>query len=95
MRISEIEEEMRHRERTIRNLEEQITSLQAGVDDMSKELELKGKEILRIRSEANQAAKLVTHHAPPNPSANSFPSSEARPTKLLMYIYVIAVCARA
>ena len=57
MRISEIEEEMRHRERTIRNLEEQITSLQAGVDDMSKELELKGKEILRIRSEANQAAK--------------------------------------
>ena len=93
MRISEIEEEMRHRERTIRNLEEQITSLQAGVDDMSKELELKGKEILRIRSEANQAAKYVTHHAPPHP--HSFPSSEARPTKLLMYIYVIAVYARA
>ena len=93
MRISEIEEEMRHRERTIRNLEEQITSLQAGVDDMSKELELKGKEILRIRSEANQAAKYVTNLAPVPP--HSFPPSEARPTKLLMYIYVIAVCARA
>ena len=59
MRISEMEEEIRHREGTIRNLEEQIDSLQSGIDDMSKELELKGKEILQIRSEANQAAKYV------------------------------------
>ena len=57
MRMSEMKEDMRHREMTIRNLEEQTNQLQAGINDMSKELEMKGKEILRIRSEANQAAK--------------------------------------
>ena len=57
MRMSEMKEDMRHREMTIRNLEDQTNQLQAGINDMSKELEMKGKEILRIRSEANQAAK--------------------------------------
>ena len=57
MRMSELQEDIRHREMTIRNCEDQISQLQSGVNDMSKELEMKGKEILRIRSEANQAAK--------------------------------------
>ena len=57
MKISDLQEEMRHREVTIRNLEAEIRKLQSGVGDMSRELEMKGKEVLRIRSEANQAAK--------------------------------------
>ena len=61
MRMSELQEDIRHREMTIRNCEDQISQLQSGVNDMSKELEMKGKEILRIRSEANQAAKCGNH----------------------------------
>ena len=57
MRSSELEDSIRHREETIRHLEGEIRTLQSGVDDMSRELEMKGKEILRIRSEANTAAR--------------------------------------
>ena len=57
MKLSELEEEVRHREITLRNFEEEIRNLRTGISDMSKELDMKGKEILRIRSEANQAAR--------------------------------------
>ena len=57
MRLAELEEEVRHREMSVRNFEEEVRNLKLGISDMSKELDAKGKEILRIRSEANQAAR--------------------------------------
>ena len=57
MKLAELEEEMRHRQATILRLEEEVSELQRGVNDMSRELEAKGKEILSIRSEANKTLK--------------------------------------
>ncbi|ELU13817.1 hypothetical protein CAPTEDRAFT_107275 [Capitella teleta] len=57
MVTSELEECVRHRDQTISHLETELQNLQKGIDEMSRELEAKGKDVLRIRSEANAAAR--------------------------------------
>ena len=57
MQMCELQEEMRLQRDSSHNLEQEIIHLQQGVTDLSHELEVKGKEILRIRSEANHAAR--------------------------------------
>ncbi|XP_013402625.1 protein FAM184A-like [Lingula anatina] len=54
IRSTELQEEVRHREKHISNLEAEIRQVQEGLDQMRREVEFKGKEILKIRSEANQ-----------------------------------------
>ena len=57
MKVSELEEDIRFREQTIRTLEEEMKALQSGVTNMAQELEAKGKEVLRVRSDARKAMK--------------------------------------
>ena len=57
MKMTELQDDVRYREQTIKTLEEEMKSLQAGVSNMTHELEAKGKEVLKIRSEANKQIK--------------------------------------
>ncbi|XP_033872821.3 protein FAM184A-like isoform X2 [Acipenser ruthenus] len=57
-RISELQEEVRHRENQITELDEEIHSLHENISTLTKELEYKGKEVLKIRSEANQQIRV-------------------------------------
>ncbi|KAL1770081.1 FAM184A isoform X6 [Sigmodon hispidus] len=57
-RISDLQEELRHREHHISDLDKEVQHLQENISTLTKELELKGKEILRIRSESNQQMRL-------------------------------------
>ncbi|KAJ0026790.1 hypothetical protein NQD34_017790 [Periophthalmus magnuspinnatus] len=53
-RISELQEEVSRRKSHIAQLDLQIHTLNENISSLTKELELKGKEVLKIRSEANQ-----------------------------------------
>lgn len=53
-RISELQEEVSRRKNHIAQLDHQIHTLNENISILTKELELKGKEVLKIRSEANQ-----------------------------------------
>uniref|UniRef100_A0A3P8N8D5 Protein FAM184A/B N-terminal domain-containing protein n=1 Tax=Astatotilapia calliptera TaxID=8154 RepID=A0A3P8N8D5_ASTCA len=53
-RISELQEEVTRRKNHIAQLDHQIHTLNENISTLTKELELKGKEVLKIRSEANQ-----------------------------------------
>ncbi|KAM8954109.1 protein FAM184A isoform 1-T1 [Pelodytes ibericus] len=53
-RISDLEEQLRHQEQHVSNLNKELVILHESINTLTKELEFKGKEILRIRSEANQ-----------------------------------------
>ncbi|XP_073532038.1 protein FAM184A isoform X2 [Phyllobates terribilis] len=53
-RISELEKQLRHQEQHVSNLNKELLILHESINTLTKELEFKGKEILRIRSEANQ-----------------------------------------
>lgn len=53
-RISDLQDELRHREHHITDLDKEVQHLHESISTLTKELELKGKEILRIRSESNQ-----------------------------------------
>ncbi|XP_072499260.1 protein FAM184A isoform X2 [Notamacropus eugenii] len=57
-RISDLQEELRHREHHISELDKEIQHLHDSISALTKELEFKGKEILRIRSESNQQIRL-------------------------------------
>jgi len=57
VKISELEEQASSRDKLIKKLKREQTELQSGLSDMSKELEIKVKEILHVRSEANQTLK--------------------------------------
>jgi len=57
VKISELEEQASAQEKMIKKLKSKQTELQSGLNDMSKELESKVKEILHVRSEANQTLK--------------------------------------
>ena len=59
MKETDLQEVIRQREEMIRMLEEEVRKLQQGVNDMSVELKTKGKEILKIRSEATKKSKYV------------------------------------
>jgi peptidoglycan hydrolase CwlO-like protein len=53
-RITELQDEVARRKSHIAQLDHQIHTLNENISTLTKELELKGKEVLRIRSEANQ-----------------------------------------
>lgn len=53
-RITELQEEVSRRKNHIAQLDLQIHTLNENISALTKELELKGKEVLKIRSEANQ-----------------------------------------
>ncbi|XP_051853594.1 protein FAM184A isoform X5 [Antechinus flavipes] len=57
-RLSDLQEELRHREHHISELDKEIQHLHDSINALTKELEFKGKEILRIRSESNQQIRL-------------------------------------
>ncbi|XP_034017733.1 protein FAM184A isoform X2 [Thalassophryne amazonica] len=54
VRISELQEDLSRRKNHIAQLDHQIHTLNENISTLTKELELKGKEVLKIRSEANQ-----------------------------------------
>ncbi|KAF7253499.1 hypothetical protein EYD10_00613 [Varanus komodoensis] len=58
-RISDLQDELRHRDRHISELDKEILSLHENISALTKELEFKGKEVLRIRSESNQHISYV------------------------------------
>uniref|UniRef100_A0A672YGT2 Family with sequence similarity 184 member A n=1 Tax=Sphaeramia orbicularis TaxID=375764 RepID=A0A672YGT2_9TELE len=57
-RITELQEEVSRRKNHIAQLDHQIHTLNENISSLTKELELKGKEVLKIRSEANQQIRL-------------------------------------
>ena len=59
MKNSELEEEIRLRQAAIATLEEDVKRLQDGINQMAHELEVKGKEILNVRSEANRTLRFA------------------------------------
>ena len=56
-KISELEDQAKGQARLMKSLQTEQTELKSGLNDMSKELEVKVKEILQVRSEANQTLK--------------------------------------
>nr|XP_008005406.2 protein FAM184A isoform X5 [Chlorocebus sabaeus] len=57
-RITDLQDELRHREHHISELDKEVQHLHENISALTKELEFKGKEILRIRSESNQQIRL-------------------------------------
>ncbi|XP_054675538.1 protein FAM184A isoform X8 [Grus americana] len=57
-RISDLQDELRHRDHHIAELDKEILHLHENISALTKELEFKGKEVLRIRSESNQQISL-------------------------------------
>uniref|UniRef100_A0A8D1MG53 Family with sequence similarity 184 member A n=1 Tax=Sus scrofa TaxID=9823 RepID=A0A8D1MG53_PIG len=57
-RITDLQDEVRHREHHISDLDKEVQHLHENISALTKELEFKGKEILRIRSESNQQMRL-------------------------------------
>ncbi|XP_060609235.1 protein FAM184A isoform X2 [Anolis sagrei] len=57
-RISDLQDELRHRDHHISELDKEILTLHENISALTKELEFKGKEVLRIRSESNQQISL-------------------------------------
>ncbi|XP_008118492.1 protein FAM184A isoform X6 [Anolis carolinensis] len=57
-RISDLQDELRHRDHHISGLDKEILTLHENISALTKELEFKGKEVLRIRSESNQQISL-------------------------------------
>nr|XP_043874026.1 protein FAM184A isoform X1 [Solea senegalensis] len=53
VRLSDLQAEVCSRSNRITNLDHEIHSLNETIDTLTRELELKGKEVLRVRSEAN------------------------------------------
>ncbi|XP_060094644.1 protein FAM184A isoform X1 [Heteronotia binoei] len=57
-RISDLQNELRHRDHHISELDKEILALHENISALTKELEFKGKEVLRIRSESTQHIRL-------------------------------------
>ncbi|XP_015265842.1 PREDICTED: protein FAM184A [Gekko japonicus] len=57
-RITHLQDELRHRDHHISELDKEILALHENISALTKELEFKGKELLRIRSESNQQIRL-------------------------------------
>lgn len=64
-RISELQDEVSRRKKHVTQLDHQIHTLNENISTLTKELELKGKEVLKIRSEANQQIR----YAPADPAS--------------------------
>lgn len=61
-RITELQEELRHREHHISDLDKEVQHLHENISALTKELEYKGKEVLRIRSDSNQQIRYVINY---------------------------------
>uniref|UniRef100_A0A8C5DQE5 Protein FAM184A/B N-terminal domain-containing protein n=1 Tax=Gouania willdenowi TaxID=441366 RepID=A0A8C5DQE5_GOUWI len=57
-RLTELQEDVSRRKSHIAQLDHQIHTLNENISTLTKELELKGKEVLKIRSEANQQIRV-------------------------------------
>jgi len=57
VKVSELEDAAKSQAKLIQAMQDEQVELKNGLNDMSKELEVKVKEILQVRSEANQALK--------------------------------------
>ncbi|XP_074675344.1 protein FAM184A isoform X5 [Strix aluco] len=57
-RISDLQDELRHRDHHIAELDKEILHLHENISALTKELEFKGKEVLRIRTESNQQIRI-------------------------------------
>ncbi|GCB70196.1 hypothetical protein scyTo_0005628 [Scyliorhinus torazame] len=53
-RVSDLQEEVRNREQHLKELDEENLSMHDNLSTLTKELEYKGNEVLKIRSEVNQ-----------------------------------------
>lgn len=60
------------RSNRITNLDHEIHSLNETISTLTRELELKGKEVLRVRSEANQQIRCLISHCEEYPGLLSF-----------------------
>jgi len=56
-KLSELKQQAAHQAELIKMLKTEQSQLQNGLNDMSKELEIKVKEVLQVRSEANQTLR--------------------------------------
>ncbi|XP_077145659.1 protein FAM184A isoform X3 [Ranitomeya variabilis] len=74
-RISELEKQLKHQEQHVSNLNKELLILHESINTLTKELEFKGKEILRIRSDANQQIRL-------SEMEEKYQSRESRPEDL-------------
>lgn len=63
-RISDLQDNLRHRDHRIDELDKEILALHENISALTKELEFKGMEVLRIRSESTQQIRYVylQHH---------------------------------
>ncbi|XP_077992383.1 protein FAM184A-like [Glandiceps talaboti] len=66
-KVQDLQEDLRHRERHIDNVEADIRELKESISQLNKELDFKGQEVLKIRSETNaklrkQEAELARKH---------------------------------
>uniref|UniRef100_A0A669BFR1 Family with sequence similarity 184 member Aa n=1 Tax=Oreochromis niloticus TaxID=8128 RepID=A0A669BFR1_ORENI len=59
IRISDLQAELCSRSNRITDLDHEIHSLNETIDTLTRELELKGKEVLRVRSEANHQIRFT------------------------------------
>jgi len=57
VKVSELEDAAKSQAKLIQAMQDEQVELKNGLNDMSKELEVKVKEILQVRSEANQALR--------------------------------------
>ncbi|XP_072355481.1 protein FAM184A isoform X9 [Scyliorhinus torazame] len=57
-RVSDLQEEVRNREQHLKELDEENLSMHDNLSTLTKELEYKGNEVLKIRSEVNQKIRL-------------------------------------
>ncbi|XP_065257735.1 protein FAM184A isoform X2 [Emys orbicularis] len=57
-RVSDLQDELKHRDHHISELDKEVLALHENISALTKELEFKGKEVLRIRSESNQQISL-------------------------------------
>lgn len=71
-RISDLEADVCSRSNRITNLDHEIHSLNETISTLTRELELKGKEVLRVRSEANQQIRCLISHCEEYPGLLSF-----------------------
>lgn len=60
VRLSDLQAELCSRSNRITDLDHEIHSLNETIDTLTRELELKGKEVLRVRSEANHQIRYRT-----------------------------------
>ncbi|XP_041418185.1 family with sequence similarity 184 member A L homeolog isoform X3 [Xenopus laevis] len=57
--ITDLQDKMRHQEQHASELNKQLVALKENMNSLTKELDFKGKEILCVRSEANQQIRLT------------------------------------